>query len=228
MFNLRFALIGKNISHSLSPQLYRELISNNIKYDLIDIDNISKLPTLDFLNSNYTGINITAPWKDAYFAYAIPEARKWLAVNCIRFLNGVPEATNTDATALLELIPELIKKNDPEMWIILGDGAMAKVISIILAELGHNFRIHSRRLGDQLNQLNFVSEYKKFSKKILINTCAREFIFTNNLDATWLFWDLNYSHARHQEAFSKQDSDYIDGFDLLKTQARHAVKFWNL
>lgn len=228
MSDLKFALIGKNISHSLSPQLYREMISFKIQYDLIDIDNISKLPTIDFLHSNYSGINITAPWKEVYLGYVIPEARKWQAVNCIRFVNGFPEATNTDATALLELIPELREKFAPDLWVILGDGAMAKVISIILSELGHSFRIHSRRLGDQLNQLSFVSEYKNYSKKILINACSREFIFSNKLDASWLFWDLNYAHAFHEDAFSRQKISYVDGLDLLKTQARHAVKFWNL
>lgn len=224
----KLALIGKNISHSKSPEIYRRLISPQIQYDLIDVQDKSNLPTIEFLSSNYVGINITAPWKVEYLKYAVMGAKKWLAVNCIRFRNGNPEATNTDATALEEIIPAMKKKYQSDAWIILGDGSMAKVVGSILTEMGENYYSHSRKLGDQLNQFDFVDKYQKYYRKILINTCSRDFIFTNKLDATWLFWDLNYAHSAHQTASLGQLWTYVDGIELLETQAQHAVKFWEL
>jgi shikimate dehydrogenase len=224
----RLALIGKDIAHSRSPEIYRRLISPNILYELIDIKDHANLPPIDLLASTYVGVNITAPWKINYFKYAVEEAKKWSAVNCIRFKNGIPEATNTDATALQEIIPLMKKRHGCNTWVILGDGSMAKVVALILTEMGESFSTHSRKLGDELNQLDLIEKYKTHPKKILVNTCAREFKFENKLDATWVFWDLNYAHKANKEAAQGQPWSYVDGSELLETQAQHAVKFWKL
>jgi shikimate 5-dehydrogenase len=105
---------------------------------------------------------------------------------------------------------------------------MAKVVALILTEMGESFSTHSRKLGDELNQLDLIEKYKTHPKKILVNTCAREFKFENKLDATWVFWDLNYAHKANKEAAQGQPWSYVDGSELLETQAQHAVKFWKL
>lgn len=224
----RLALIGKNISHSRSPEIYRRLISPNIKYDLIDIEEQNRLPSIEYLSRNYDGINITSPWKKFYSRFATSEAKKWQAVNCLRFKNCDAEAINTDASALEEILPQMKRKTGCTEWVIFGDGSMSTVAVTILTEMGENYVVHSRKLGDELNQLDLIKRYNNQSKKILINACGREFVFTNKLDATWVFWDFNYAHSANKAASAGQSWSYVDGSELLETQALHAVKFWKL
>jgi len=59
----KFALVGKDISHSRSPEMYRKLISSDVKYDLLDYQSDLDIPTAVELLSKYDGINITSPYK---------------------------------------------------------------------------------------------------------------------------------------------------------------------
>ncbi len=74
-----FALIGNPISHSKSPALFKAAYSNSPEeelqkstYTLIQKENITEALTC-FINGNYSGINITAPFKEQLFS---PEVMK--------------------------------------------------------------------------------------------------------------------------------------------------------
>jgi len=221
-----YALIGRDISHSRSPELYRRFIGPHIKYDLLDITSESSLPTVEHLATLYRGVNITAPWKEHYAGYAVASAQRWGGVNCLRFRDAKCEATNTDASALREIIPQLNGELKPQSWVVLGDGVMGKMMVALLEELGLPAKNYSRKKGDDLSQLNLSELYNTNQTKIVVNACARSFEFTGNLDGTWVFWDLNYAHKAHEASLPQRCQRYIDGFSLLETQARHAVMFW--
>ena len=41
---IKLALLGKGISHSKSPEIYRRLISGSVQYDLLDVANEADIP----------------------------------------------------------------------------------------------------------------------------------------------------------------------------------------
>ena len=226
---IKLGLLGQGIAHSLSPQLYREYIGPHVHYELIDVDSIKKIPTISELRSaGYQGLNITTPWKEHFVAYAAPEAQQWGAVNCLKITAQSVSATNTDATALAELIPRLHRERSPSTWIVLGDGVMARIALGLLKKLGYPTANYSRRKGDNLTQLDLTALHPGAETKIVINACGRGFEFAGNLDGTWVFWDFNYAHMTHEKSIPARCREYIDGRSLLETQAQHAVKFWEL
>lgn len=227
MSPLKFALIGRDISHSLSPEIYQRLIARPHTYDLIDCASADAVPRVTELARTYTGVNITAPWKEIFFPYADPSSRVWGAVNCIRFQDGTAIATNTDALALQELIPQVWAKYKGHDFVILGDGVMSKVFMKILDSLGLPGVVQSRKKGDDISRAIFPNDNKD-SRTIVVNACSRSFEFHGQLGAGCVFWDLNYRHLVHSKYASREGWAYIDGYQLLETQAKYAVKFWML
>ena len=62
---VKLALIGSNIAHSKSQDMYEKILKQSINYDLIDVPK-NELPTLIDLAAQYDGVSITAPYKKDY------------------------------------------------------------------------------------------------------------------------------------------------------------------
>ena len=224
---IKLGLIGSNISHSKSPAIYKRLLSVPHSYDLIDVHDENKLPPLRSLE-DYFGFNITSPYKLSYLAQLSSYPLKWKAVNCIKNNAGNWIGTNTDATALEELIPSYGKRYDIRKWIILGDGAMATVTRLILADQGMIFTQFSRGMGDDFDQFSFFDQLNQSEQVCVVNCCSRDLVIRGSLSRNWIFWDFNYLHTTHSNSIPAKVKEYIDGESLLITQAKHAVKFWGL
>ncbi len=67
MANYKLALIGKNISHSKSPEIYNKLLNNQVEYTLLDCDTVDAIPSLDELMKKFDGVSITSPYKESLF-----------------------------------------------------------------------------------------------------------------------------------------------------------------
>lgn len=225
---IKLALIGRDISHSHSPELYKKILHAPHIYELIDIKLEADLPSIDHLAKYYRGVNITAPWKPSYQKFCIASMQRWGAVNCLRFLNNKCEATNTDVLALQEIIPKLQSTYSPSIWTILGDGVMSAVVSRILIDQQIEHKVFSRRRGDNMQNPIRSEFFKKNETKIVVNCCSRAYTFQGQLDSRTVFWDLNYAHEVHEKCLPKRCLAYIDGMELLEIQAKHAVKFWEI
>lgn len=224
---LRFGLIGRDIAHSLSPAIYQRLITRPHTYDLIDCASAEAVPSVTELARRYAGVNITAPWKEIFFPYAEPAAREWGAVNCLRFQSGTAVATNTDALALQELVPKVMANYSGSDVVILGDGVMSRVFMKILGQLGIPGSVRSRKKGDDIAQAVFANTDRS-ARTVVVNACARSFEFQGKLGSGCVFWDLNYRHEAHAKIAKLHGWTYVDGAELLETQAKYAVKFWML
>ena len=55
MAKYKLALIGKNISHSKSPEIYNKLLNNQVEYHLLDYPSINEIPEMDFFSKNFDG-----------------------------------------------------------------------------------------------------------------------------------------------------------------------------
>lgn len=222
----KLALLGRNISHSLSPALYKEIYQEKaIDYRLIDIDKEIDLMPLTDLMQDLDGLNITSPFKEYYLPEVeinSEEIQALAAINCIGKVGGKFYATNTDYLALLKLMPKMPNTNKV---IILGDGVMSRVVSAVCRKLKIHFMVRSRKICPD--------EFKHFSagnivdkNSLIINCCSRSYSFKGNMDPSSHFWDLNYRHSEHLEYF-KNSPSYTDGYSLLKLQAYDAAAFWS-
>ncbi|MFA6237325.1 MAG: hypothetical protein WC635_08380 [Bacteriovorax sp.] len=230
---IKLALIGKNIQHSRSPEIYRKLLKTELQYDLLDIENDTLIPSVAELFKTYDGISITSPYKKHFLdeVFLSEKVHKLAAINCLIKDAGGFIGENTDYIAIVEILQKLKLKHGNLNAIILGDGVMSGIVQYALEEVGIDNRIYARRITKNLDQLNitdlFEKDFKIPNPKLVINTCSRDFIFSGIIDRSTLFWDFNYDFAPHLNLL-KNKAHYMDGLELLELQARHALSFWSI
>lgn len=215
------ALIGKNIDHSKSPYVYKEILKVDCNYDLLDFTTEGDIPSLYMLLEKYNGISVTAPYKNFIFSSCDEvdtAATKSQSVNCFKLVDKKIVGTNTDYLALDKILKNIKDKN----ICILGNGAMASTLKSIFDNRSIDYDVYYRAKHSDLNQLDYSGH------DFIINACAREFEFSAQIKKNTTFYDLNYSHSNNKNNVLKLKANYIDGFELLVEQARQALTFWNL
>src|SRR5690606_30368973 len=104
---IKLALVGRDISHSLSPEIYRSFLGKNLEYSLLDYETADKIPPLIELMSEYHGLSVTAPYK-THFLPSVQASEKVIelgALNCIyRDSDNNLCAENTDYLAMAYLV----------------------------------------------------------------------------------------------------------------------------
>lgn len=224
---IRLALLGKNISHSLSPDLYLEIYGQqNLTYKLFDYESAESIPALDEMFKQIDGLSITAPYKEHFLAqveFLDTSIKKLNAINCIGVKDNTFVATNTDLSAMRRLLPNLL--GDKKL-LILGSGAMARVVTAVAKENKCDFLQWSRRETPQEFSKMNIAEISD-GNVLVVNSCAREYNFAHSLPERAIFWDMNYRHQAHLERFRTISAQYIDGLNLLKGQAVDAAAFWS-
>ena len=229
----KLALVGKNIEHSRSPEMYRKLISKDIQYDLLDYENPSQIPSVNELFLKYDGINITSPYKQHFLneIELTENAKKLLAVNCLKKIGSKVYGENTDFLAIMAILTNWQKKYQDLHIILLGDGVMSKITKLALDSLQISHKNFSRKFTHNFNQLKipliFETEFSGNGQRIVINTCARDYIFKGELNKSILFWDYNYNFSQHSSTLPSQCLEYVDGLEMLELQAALAVSFWS-
>lgn len=226
----KYALIGKDISHSRSPEMYRKLISPNVHYDLLDYKNENDIPKAEVLLSTYAGINITSPYKKHFLEQVelTDSAKELGAINCLKKGQDKIWGENTDYLAIVDILKDLKNRFSDLDVVILGDGVMSVVAQHALKNLEVSHRIFSRKLTKDFAQLNLEDCFLDQSKRpLVINTCAREFVFTGKITKEALFWDFNYNFLPHSSQIPSKVHLYMDGLEMLERQAFYAVAFWS-
>lgn len=221
---MKLALVGKNISHSLSPKLQKEIWKDQLlTYDLIDVPDISQLPSLSDLALKYDGINITTPYKEAYIkdVKIVSDLAKMIgAINTISLKDKT--ATNTDILATEKILNRFYRDNPLLQVHLLGAGVMARMTQLISKKLNIPFYQYTRATHGDLTHLDL----KKLDENALvINACSRSFTFKGDISSQVSFWDFNYSFDPHRYLAQKVKT-YVDGQELLWEQAKFAALFW--
>jgi shikimate 5-dehydrogenase len=221
---IRLGLIGRNITHSLSPTIYKEILDVPFAYDLIDCQNPKDLPELAQLKNKYLGINITAPYKK-YYLNDLKLLEKFSAINCLSFVRNQIEACNTDILATIEIVRDFTRKYQFSNFIILGDGAMAEIVAGVFNKSNIDYlQITRKNHAGNFSELN-LSDKRGLS--FVVNTCSRDYLFNGKLNQETVFWDMNYGMP-NSNFISNQCLSYKDGYELLRKQAIHAALFWGL
>lgn len=226
---MRLALLGYPVAHSLSPSLYREILGDRLtSYDLLELRNPGEIPSLAELSRSFDGLSITSPHKSHFFPQLVVDSqlvRELRAVNTIAFRGGAFYGTNTDVIAVEEILTRLRDTHGELDLIVLGDGVMARLTTAIADSLNISFRQFARRRGDDLQNLDLSSETP--NQTVIVNACARDFVFRGQLHPNSIFWDYNYSFKPHQNTLPFKVMSYVDGQEMLRLQALAAVKFWS-
>jgi shikimate dehydrogenase len=234
---IRLALVGKNIHHSKSPQVYKELLGPWLHYDLLDFADSKDIPSALELLSVYQGVSITSPYKKHFLPeIQLSETASLLgAVNCLGIKNGIVGGENTDYFAIETILHEWILKYGRMNIVLLGDGVMSKVSQFVLNQIPEiDYRVYSRKKTEQFDQLNlidiFSKQFEMSAQQLVINTCSREYLFRGPIDKKTLFWDYNYNYNfnEHKLSLTPKTQEYFDGLKMLELQAQHALKFWGL
>lgn len=229
----KLALIGKNIQHSRSPDIYKKLVGSLIQYDLLDYQFINEIPSAESLLKDYIGISITSPYKKHFLSQVRLSkiAQKLGAINCLVKRDDEIWGENTDYLAIVEILSRFKNNYGNLAVIILGDGVMSEVTQTALTELNIDHKVYSRKTHGELTGLNlkecFDRDFKNPAKPIIINTCAREFIYRGICPKNALFWDYNYEFAPHQAEIPALVETYVDGMEMLTIQAQFALVFWS-
>jgi shikimate dehydrogenase len=225
---MKYALIGKSIAHSRSPELYREIIAEDIEYDLIDVPTEANLPPLADLARLYDGINITSPYKRSYVSSVIiqePEVRELGAINTIAFTDKGWFGTNTDLHAVEYILKKFTDQFPKLHFIVLGSGVMSNLTSIVARNLRLSHQVLDRKNG-LVPDLDLRPFLKIGHQNVVINACSRDFIFSGEISESTIFWDYNYDLIPHQNTLPSKAALYLDGQDMLLIQAKAAAKFW--
>lgn len=224
---IKLALIGKNISHSKSPQIYRGILGDNLEYKLLDFASAQNIPRACELLENYQGISITAPYKSHFLNQAklSPEVENLGAINCLYREGNDVCGANTDLSAMREIIRRKLLGSSWQV-VIFGSGAMSRVTKLALEECDIPFNQFSRSTIKQLSRLDLTKHFKE--RCYIINCCAREFEYTGRAPTGSHYWDLNYARPAEKKSIESLGLTYGDGEELLFLQAKHALAMWKL
>ena len=207
----KFALIGKNISHSLSPRVFRKILRHqDFQYDLLDFQGFPNEEKIRDLLIRYHFINVTSPFKkNASLCCDIKKTNYPQSINTLYLKNQKIIGLNTDAYGFEYLIKHY-KLNLTKKISLFGDGLMSSLAQEMIKN--KNVELFSRK------QQNFDQIYRQ-KHEIILNTLSRSAPLQYEKIQTKVFLDLNYDILK-----SSLNYDYKDGLRFLITQAYHGLK----
>ena len=247
-----YALIGNNISHSYSPIIHNYLFNFfKINAVYVPIEYKSNLET--FFNffrktANFSGINITIPYKEQAFKLSdivIGKAKDIKTVNCIKKENGKIEGINTDCYGFLKsLEQDLNLSSEDKKVVIFGSGGTAKTIVCSLIDKVKHIYIFSRK-KDNIEELlekysnitwhtfeNSVNVLKFNDIDLIVNTTPLGLYGeTINIDFSVLkeeckIFDVLYIDTPLIQYAKKTGFSCINGINMLIYQAVKSFEFW--
>ncbi len=152
-----YALIGRGISHSVSPVIY-EVLSDKfdveMTYEILDCSTLEE--ARGFIKSGkYKGFNVTTPYKTLLFDLIDnidDTARKCVALNTISVEQGRVSAYNTDGLGFLDVLIARDYDINGKRVLIKGAGGAARSIAVQLLDAGaKNILLDTRSANTRLD-----------------------------------------------------------------------------
>jgi len=256
MTKKKFALIGKPISHSISPALHNfwfEKYKISAEYFLLEITENKIEGILDKIRKKeIQGINVTIPYKKTVVPFLdeiINDAEKTSSVNTI-YLDDRNRliGENTDVYGFEKtLIKEPEENLSGKDVLILGAGGVTPSIVYVLRKLKAENIFLSNRSVKKTEEIkktfpfvNIISWEKKIEKikeiDLLINATSlgtkNEEDFPHmflNFKKSLIYYDLVYNPAQTKlmKHFIKNNIKVLNGLEMLIYQGQKAFNLWN-
>jgi len=142
---MKLGLIGHNIGTSRAPDIHKllgELFGISVSYEIFDLKSKNENYFFDLLQElklkNFTGVNITFPFKEKVIKYAdkICESVSNLkSANTLIFQKNII-AYNTDYSGFIKSYDFHFKKMLPGKILVLGVGGVGRAVIFALVTLG--------------------------------------------------------------------------------------------
>jgi shikimate dehydrogenase len=140
---MKFALIGHPVAGSLSPTLFSAAYDGRYSYDLLDFE-VFEDAWNTFL-AQYTGINVTAPFKQDAYAHVdwlSESARATGAVNLVVKADAGLRGYNTDVDGIVNSVREVgLPVADA---LVVGTGGAARAAIVAAQKLGCQVTVAGR------------------------------------------------------------------------------------
>ena len=133
----RFGLIGHPIAHSLSPALFKAGYEGRYPYELIDGEDF-ELSYRKFIEEDYAGINVTAPFKELAFAKADILSPECEAVGATNLLLKTPQgvkAFNSDFLGVRMWLEEVARFSYTDLPYSNND-SFSEELSVLIVGMG--------------------------------------------------------------------------------------------
>ena len=247
-------VVGNPINHSLSPEIHNNFAKENkidIQYSkiLANDDNFSQTVINFFNNDNYTGLNITVPFKTKAYKLVNRVSEKSLITKTVNtIIKDKKEiiGTNTDGIGLMQDLTKNIKYNieNKSILIIGAGGAASSIIYDLLLAKPKIILIANRT---EKKAIKLAKQYKEYGElcgfsiekikneniDVIINTTSvhlsgGKLNLPVKLAANAFCYDLMYGHQTDFMNWAKKFGATIvsDGIGMLVEQAAAAFELW--
>lgn len=245
-----FGLIGKNLSHSFSPEYFRkkfEELKINAKYSKFELNEIADFQNLIQTNPDISGLNVTIPYKKEIIQYLNEldsVASQIGSVNTIQFIqkgqNLILKGYNTDVLGFEQTLLQLLDGKKGAHALILGTGGSAASVAYVLKKQNIPFLSVSRnpKMDNEISYREINKEIIQENKLIINTSPVGMFPDTGEappipyhfIGKGHFLYDLVYNPL--ETVFLKkgkmQGAKTMNGLKMLETQAEEAWKIWNL
>ena len=169
MKSYKLGLIGEKLGHSFSRDIHSSL--GNYSYDLIEVE---KDRLADFIQKkDYSGLNVTIPYKEAVIPYLDKTDDHALAIGAVNTIvnkNGELFGYNTDFFGMERLINHAKIDISDKTVAILGTGGTSKTADAVVKHLGAKKAIKVSR-GNRDGAISYDDLYEMAGDiDVIINT----------------------------------------------------------
>ncbi len=236
---IRYALLGKSLSHSFSEQYLSEKFFkegiNNTEYINLELDDLNNLKD-KIKELNLSGFNVTIPYKIEIISkldFISNQAKTINAVNTVKVIKGKLHGFNTDIIGFTKSIEPLLNKRKTAL--VLGNGGSSKTIQFALQKLNISWKVVSRNTDFDYRQ---ITQETIDSVDIIVN-CTPLGTYPkideypklpyNLLNSKHLLYDLVYNPKQTKFlTFGLANNCSIkNGEEMLVLQAEESWKIWN-
>ena len=236
---IKYALLGKSLSHSFSEQylsekFFKEGIKNT-EYINLELDNLNNLKD-KIKELNLSGFNVTIPYKIEIISkldFISNQAKTINAVNTVKVIEGKLHGFNTDVIGFTKSISPLLNKRRKAL--VLGNGGSSKAIQFALQKLNISWKVVSR---------NTDFDYRQITKKIIdsveiIINCTPLGTYPKIEEYPQLPYNLlNSKHLLYDLVYNPKQTKFLtfglanncsikNGEEMLVLQAEESWEIWN-
>ncbi|MDD6276409.1 MAG: shikimate kinase [Clostridia bacterium] len=221
-----YGLLGKQLLHSLSPEIHREL--GNFRYELFQLEE-DELDSF-FEKREFAGLNVTTPYKERAVKYCDELSDNAKRIGCVDTItvdeNGKLRGANTEYDGFLYTVQKSGIEVEGKKVVILGNGGSAHTVEAAITTLGAKEIIIASENGN----VNFSNIYDLHpDANVIINTTETG-MYPNNGERIINIKrfsdlcgaiDLIYNPRRTRLICDAEDMDIpnIDGLSMLVAQA---------
>lgn len=241
-----FAVLGMPVLHSLSPRLLNAALhagGRRERYGAMEVPASASALRLVCIIARRIGLHgasVTAPHKTdaARMGRNDAVAQAVGAANCLRFGEGEPEATNTDATALRRILAPHVRSGEPA--VVIGAGGAARAALWALRDIGAKARFTSRDESRARKvAADLAAEWVPWDRRgelsgaawvqaASLDASAPSPVPASQLRGTAVAVELNYKDGPTPfgRAAAEAGCAMVDGQRMLLEQAVDAYRFW--